>query len=321
MHEFLSLLRSAEGGRKAPVMLLLRCPFDAMNTLIQAGFLHCGFTSIVQADESGLIAACAMYALASLLLFLYNGTVWSAYAAWSIRFMSALRARLFGHIASLSLRQIEDMPSGEWFTRLNANVYSASAIINQPLHLPHAATAAVGIAVSSAVLIHMSPAIFALVMAFVLPHMLVSQLFIARPMRTLVPRSLEAAARNATDLNALVTCADTAMLYDARGMLMRRFEEGSLALRGANMRMRARNAAGTALLPLMGMTGYLVLLVAASGWIARGDMTFGELTAAFQYRGGVLMGFSMLITSVVNIAASLAGARRVNATLAMEREE
>jgi hypothetical protein len=38
---------------------------------------------------------------------------------------------------------------------------------------------------------------------------------------------------------------------------------------------------------------------------------FGDLTAAFQYRGGVLIGANMLIGCAVSISASVAGVRRV----------
>jgi hypothetical protein len=38
---------------------------------------------------------------------------------------------------------------------------------------------------------------------------------------------------------------------------------------------------------------------------------FGDLTAAFQYRGGVLIGANRLVNCVVSIGASAAGVRRV----------
>ena len=69
------------------------------------------------------------------------------------------------------------------------------------------------------------------------------------------------------------------------------------------------------------MAGYLALLLAAGAWIAQRQMTFGGLTAAFQYRGGVLLGAMMLVNCVMNIRAALSGVRRVHETLDMAAEE
>jgi ABC-type multidrug transport system fused ATPase/permease subunit len=97
---------------------------------------------------------------------------------------------------------------------------------------------------------------------------------------------------------------------------MRRFEKSSRDLFRANMKIHIRNALGAGILPLFGLSGYLTLLVVSSGWIAAGQLTFGDLTAAFQYRGGVLLGSLMLMNSIVSLNANLAGIRRLNETMA-----
>jgi len=219
------------------------------------------------------------------------------------------------------LQQIEAKPSGEWITRLNADVQAATAILNQAIHLPHAVVSTVNICVSSMILVLINPWVFGLVIVFVIPHILVSQLFITKPMIRLATKVQESAARNVTDMNTLVTCADTAILYDAQKFLLRRFEESSLEIRRASMRIQHRRAIGSGLLPLMGMSGYLVVLLIGGGWIAAGDMTFDELTAVFQYRGGVLTASMMLINSLVNIKTALAGVKRVNETMCIGLEE
>ena len=219
------------------------------------------------------------------------------------------------------MQQIEAKPSGEWITRLNADVQAATAILNQAIHLPHAVVSTVNICVSSMILVLINPWVFGLVIVFVIPHILVSQLFITKPMIRLATKVQESAARNVTDMNTLVTCADTAILYDAQKFLLRRFEESSLEIRRASMRIQHRRAIGSGLLPLMGMSGYLVVLLIGGGWIAAGDMTFDELTAVFQYRGGVLTASMMLINSLVNIKTALAGVKRVNETMCIGLEE
>jgi len=85
--------------------------------------------------------------------------------------------------------------------------------------------------------------------------------------------------------------------------------------------MRARKALSAGILPLFGLSGYLTLLIVSSGWIADGRFTFGDLTAAFSYRGGVLQGSLMLINCLISIQTSMAGIRRLNETIAEKTEE
>ena len=89
--------------------------------------------------------------------------------------MGIIRRKLFRHISCLSLQQIEAKPSGEWITRLNADVQAATAILNQAIHLPHAVVSTVNICVSSMILVLINPWVFGLVIVFVIPHILVSQ--------------------------------------------------------------------------------------------------------------------------------------------------
>jgi ABC-type multidrug transport system fused ATPase/permease subunit len=315
------LFRMAGRVRRFIILTLLRCPFEALRTTLQASFLQFAFGMINKENQNGLYYVCVLFGIGSLFLFLYNGTVWTFYATYVIKWVGAIRRKLFSHISCLSLRQIEAKPSGEWITRLNSDVHAATAMLNQNLHIPHAVVAIVNICVSSMILVMMNPGIFGLIIMFVIPHILFSQLLIAKPMTRFALNAQETAAKNTTDMNALVTCADTAILYDAQGFLLKRFEKSSLELRRANMKIQHRKALESGLLPFMGMSGYLVILLMGGSWIAAGTMTFGELTAAFQYRGGLLIGSMMLINSLMNIRTALAGVKRVNETMGISLEE
>ena len=321
MDEVRKLFGVAGGFRRFVILTLLRCPFDAMRTVIQASFLKFAFDAINKDSIKHLFVVCALFGIGSLFLFLYNGVVLSMYAAYVIQWVGRIKQAVLGHISELSLQQMEARPSGEWITRLNTDVQTAAAILNQPMHLPHAVVSTVNICVSAAILVSVNPAIFGLVIMFVIPHILISQLFIARPMTRLAMNVQEATAGNTTDMSALVTCADTAILYGADQFLLRRFEESSLKLRTANMKIQERKAMGSVLLLIMGMSGYLVVLLIGGSWVSSGRMTFGDLTAAFQYRGGILVGSIILVNSLINISASLGGIKRVNETMSIALEE
>ena len=314
------LFKTAGGVGRFIFLTLLRCPFDALHTVIQASFLQFAFNSINSGSRTGLFYACVWFGIGSLLLFLYNGIVWTLYATYVVKWVSTIRRKLFKHISTLSLEQIEARPSGEWITRLNADVQAATALLNQSIHLPHAIVATINICASSVILLLMDPELFGWIVAFVIPHVWIHQLFIAKPVDRYAMEVQEATAKNTTDMNALVTCFDAAVLYDAQGFLLKRFEESSIEVRKANMKIQHRRALGSGLLPLLGMGGYLVLLLIGGSWIADGTMTFGKLTAAFQYRGGLLKGSMMLLNSLINIKAALAGIRRVNETMSIALE-
>ena len=318
LREFRKILKITGSGWRFLFLLLLRSPVDIASTLINAIFLQHAFNAVGQNDAAGLTSACLMFGVASLCLFLYNGTVWNIYAPFCARLEGRLRTKLFDKISSLSYERIESISQGEWITRLNTDV---EAPFLRGFHFPHAACAIVNISVSAIILWRMNPAVFGWVLLFVVPHIIVSQLLIARAMPNLNKKSLEATAKNTSEMTALITCADAAALYDARYYLMARFEQSSRALWTANMKIRARNALSAGILPLFGLGGYLTLLIVSSGWIADGQFTFGDLTAAFQYRGGVLVGSMVLISCMISIQASMAGIRRLNETMAQKTEE
>lgn len=321
MHDLKELFGITGKLRKGVVLLMLRCPFDTLQTIILATFLQMGFNAINNNDMNQLYLICTLSAIGFGLLFLYNGTIWTMFATFYTNWISIIRHKMFSHIMELPLQKIDAKPSGEWITRLNSDIHSATSILGHPVGLPHATYSLVNIIVSSIMLVKINPMIYGLIMLFVIPHILISQFLVAKPMTGLATKAQEASANNSTDMNTLVTCADIAKLYDADIFLLSHFEHSSLELRKANMRIRHRNALGEGLMPILGMSGYLVILLIGGVRIAEGKMTFGDLTAALQYRGGVLVGAIILTKSIMNIKTALAGVKRVNETMQIPLEE
>ncbi len=318
----LKTLFSVTGGlRRFIILLILRCPFDALQTVIQALFLQFGFNAIDGDDLSELYLTCAVSVVGFGLLFLYNGTMWTIFAINYTKWIATIRRKLFWHVSALSLQKIDTKPTAEWITRFNSDVQVSTAIFGHPVQLPHAAYSIVNIIVSSIFLINLNPAIYGLIVLFVIPHLLISQFIISKPMTSLATKVQEVTSINTTDMNVLVTCANTAILYDAGTFLISRFRNSSLELRKANMKICHRNALSAGLLPLLGMSGYLIIILIAGVWIADGKMTFGDLTAAFQYRGGVIIGAMILSRSLLNIKTSLSGIKRINETMQISMEE
>ena len=313
LREIKKIFKITGNGRRFFFLILLRSPIGIAQTYVAAYFLQRSFDAILQNNSSELMISRIVFGIASLCTFLYNGIVWSIYAPFVVRMESRLRIRLFDKITKFSYEHIETTPQGEWLTRLNTDVQMP---FSQPIHFPHAVNAILRLCVSAIFLWRINPAVFGWVMLFVVPHFLTSQFFVVRFMQGLNKKSLEATAKNTGEMAALITCADVALLYDGQEYLMKKFEKSSLNLFRAKMKIWKRNSinAVIAILPF-GMSGYLVLLIVSGGWIAQGQLTFGDLTAAFQYRLGVLIGANMLINCIVSIKASMAGIHRINETV------
>jgi ABC-type multidrug transport system fused ATPase/permease subunit len=303
MRDFIKIIKLAGSLPQFCLLLLLRCPTDVAFTVTQALFLQRVFNSLELNDTAGLNGACVFFGVATLCIFIYNGTVWSIYAPFCVRLCTRLRVKLFAKISARPYSRIEAGTHGDWLTRLNTD--AEEAFTSRPLHFPHFVCACVRITLSSVLLLLISPAVYGWVMLFVVPHVLFNQLCVARAMPELNRQSLEASARNTGDLAAFITCADINALYGSGGLLMKRFEQSSLTLYKANMKIHLRNAVSAGVTPLFGLGGYLLLLTVSGG------LMFGYLTASFQYRGGILIGANMLINCVVSISASCAGVRRV----------
>jgi len=285
-------------------------------TLVNAYFLQQAFNAITDYNKINLVTACAIFIVASLCTFLYNGIIWSSYAApLVIKMEGILRIKLFSKISTLPYEKIESHPQGEWLTRLNTDVQMPFSEA-----WAHTGIAFVNIAISSLLLCFMNITIFGWIVLFIVPHIIFSQAIVARAMPGLIKKSLEMKAKNTDDFSALITCSDIVMMYDGHDYFMKRFENSSMDLFRANMKKHIRTALGEGVLPLFGLGGYFVILIVSSKWIADGIFTFGDLTAAFQLRGGVLSGSLLLINSIVAIQASMAGVRRLNETMSEESE-
>lgn len=309
LREMYRVLKATGKGWRFALFLLLRSPFDILLVVTQVLFLQRAFDSITQGNAQGGTDACLLFGVASIGLFLYNGTVWGAYAPFVTKLEATLRIKLFDKITALPFERIESISQGEWVTRLNTDV---ELPFSRPLHLPHAACASVSLFACVVILWRINPAVLGWVLLFVVPHVIVSQWWIARAMPRLNQKVLEKTAQNTADLAAIITCAEIAALYDGQEYLINHFKQSSLQLLQSNMRVRMRMAIGEGILPLFGLGGYLTLLIISSGWIADGQFTFGGLTAAFQYRGGLLAASLMLIRCLITIQEGAPGMKRLN---------
>ena len=93
MRKLFSLLKLTGGRLQFAVLILLRCPFDTAFHLAVTILIQDGFIAVQQNSETGITHICIWFGIATILLFLYNGTVWMWYAIFATHLEGRLRKR------------------------------------------------------------------------------------------------------------------------------------------------------------------------------------------------------------------------------------
>ncbi len=303
------------------ILLILRCPVDALLTVIQATFLKQAFDAIELGDNSSLVQACVIFLVASICLFSYNSVVWMVFAANTIRMAGILRRKLMKTLLSRELPYMEEHSQGDILTRMNTDTNMAVDLFGGALTIPHFILAIVRITVSAIFLYTIDTEILVVVLACLVPHVLINAFVVARPMKKLKSNVSKATAQASGMLGSMITSADTTILYDAQDFILSKYEEASLKIYKENMKIVRRNVLGATIMPIFGAGGYLIVIMMGIGSIAGNEMNFGDLTSALQYRGGIITGSMMLINCIISIYTNMAGWERVKNFLHTEHIE
>lgn len=295
-------------------LLLLRSPFDTLYTLVNAYFLQFSFECINQGSEIELRDICLYFGIANFLLFLYNGSIWSLYARFVTSFTGKLRKLVFSSILHMPFKKFDEKTSGEWMTRLNSDAQMTINLLNAPLNIPHAVVSFVNISISTLMLCRINKTLMLVTLLFLIPHVIVNRKLVYKNISKLMEQSQECTAGNLNCFSALITCADTVILYDAREFVMEAYEKSSLEIIEANLQMHRKKAISNLVVPLFGISGYIILLLLGLEMIRKNILTFGVLTAVLQYRGAVLKATMLYINSMIEIRTNTVGLKRMEET-------
>lgn len=316
MRDFLSLIKRMGILHKYIFLLILRSPFDAFRTWMLANLMKAVFLCMETNDKDRLFTLCVNYGLICALLFFYNGTIWSIYAAFSVKLEARLQKRMLQKILNLSYKQVESRFSGEWVTRLNSDIQAACIMMNGALNIPHAVVAVINTMLSSLLLFRSSFLLFGATWLFVIPHLFINHKIVLRHIPELKEASQSAMAESTSAIKPLITEAEAIMIYDAGELMMRQCEESSLKLMKTNQRMHMRNALSNVILRLFGCGGYFVIFMMGYYLMAGGFLSFSEVIYCLQVRSGILpAGMFLLITSINNIKTNSVCIKRVNRIL------
>lgn len=313
--ELRKLVRRMGLWRKYVFLLLLRSPFDAFRTWLSANLMKSVFRCLETHHSGALLQLCAAYGLLCAMLFVYNGVVWTEYAAFSAKAEIRLQKRMLEKVLSLPLKRIGSRFSGEWLTRLNSDIQAAFTMMNGPFNMPHLAVAAINTTLSCILLLKSNVLFWCITWMFAIPQFIVNYRVVLKAVPQLKEEAQDAMAENTSAIKPLLTEADTILLYDAKELMLMNCAKSSRRLIKINMKMHVRKAVSDVGMRLFGIGGYLVLLLTGYCLIGNGTMAFSDVVYCFQVRGSVLSGMFMLITCQNSLRANSVCVKRINDTL------
>lgn len=301
------------------MLLLLRSPFDALRTWMQAELLKTVFLCMETEEAARLSATCIWGGLLCAALFMYNGTIWGIYAAFAARMEARLQKEMTEGIMSLPYSRVHGQHSGQWLTKLNSDIRATVAMMNSPLNIPHAVTASVNTVLSSLLMLKGSLRLLGVTWLFILPYLLVNYWLVLKRLPGLREKSRCALADATSLVKSLVVDAETVLLYDAGGLMLEKCEQDSRRLMKANWKMHFCIGLSDMVSRLFGFGGYLAVLLTGLAMTSNGTMAFSDVVYCFQARGSILAGLSMLTASMSNIKANSVCVGKVNDALEEQR--
>lgn len=315
MSDFVKLTKRMRIRRKYIFLLLLRAPFDALRTWMLANLMKSVFFCLETKNLEQLTEICMVYCLICALLFIYNGTVWSHYAAFSAKTEVRLQNEMLKKILGLPLKRIESRFSGEWVTKLNSDIQAAFTMMNGPMNIPHMIIAVINVMLSVFLMQKSSALLLGMTCVFFLPQLFMNYEIVVKFIPKLKEQSLNAMSENTSVIKPLIADADVILLYNAGSLMMKKCDETSRKLMKINMKMHVRNAISDVAMRLLGFGGYFIILLTGYRLMYEGTMYFSDMVYCFQVRGSILAGMSMLITCFNNIKTNSVCIKRINDTL------
>lgn len=304
------------GFRKKYITLLcFRVPFEAVRTIVNAVFLQQSFTAIELLDAKKLGLACLLFFVECAFLFSYNGTVWQFFGAMYARLKGSLSKRMMQSLIAKPFEELETLSSGDILVRFNNDADKAAAMYGEPFNLVFLLNGLCNIIISSVLFLRVSPRLFLLVLAFVIPHVALS-ICVISPLQYRIQGKIQAKTAELTDLfTSYIAMEDIVRLYDAAGFLKAKMDARNEELRRLNVKKAVYSAIGDMLLPLFGLSGYLVLMLTGGSMVAAGTLTYATLLYVCQLRGGILPASFMVINSALTMKTNSVSLKRIEPLL------
>lgn len=309
------MLKKLNVRGKYILLLVLRIPFEALRTFINSLFLKESFTAIEKSDFQKLSAVCGLFLLEFLILFAYNGTVWRFFGSLYARMQAGLKKLLLQSLMKKSVEEIDKKSTGDLLFSFNVDVEKALAIYGEPWNLVFLLNGIFNLIISSILVIQVSLKLFFLVIIFVLPLIIITNYVISSKLKQL-QTEIQKVSGELTEMYAsLINLFDIVRLYDCEDFLKNKIDNKNLELKKLSIKKGFYVALNAGLFPLIGLSGYLVLMICGGSMMLAGIITYSTLLYVCQLRGGILPATQMIINSSMNIKMNKVSLKRIREIL------
>jgi ATP-binding cassette subfamily B multidrug efflux pump len=219
-----------------------------------------------------------------------------------------LRADLFEHLQSLSLRYFDEHPHGELMSRLTNDIENISNVLNESVtQLISSLLSILGVGVVM-FLINVQLAIISLV---ILPLMVVISRWVAKRTRIGFRRQQEQLGVINSLIEETVTGQRVVKAYGQETALIDQFDAINLKLRTASTRAQIFGGLMGPLTNFVNNVGFAIV-AGAGGWmVVRGTATIGTIAAFVSYARQFTMPLNQIASLYNTIQSAIAGAERV----------
>ena len=315
-HKVIRILKELGLWKTFVIVMILRSPFDFLNSMLNANMLESFIRLTDQRDGDNLSRTFWIFLMFTLLLFAYNASVWATVAVKTDMMLHRrLRMKLLESMLSRTLQEMEEYSEGDWITRINNDVDKVADYLTAPINFMHSMIAVVNLVFSSMILIMLNPTLFGVSIFLMIPFFILSGIVIVRNIPKFRKNAQESFARYTNWTAPIVEAGDAITVFDGQDIVLDKMREESERIMRENVKAHRRTALSSAVTATSGMTGYILLLLIGNSMIGTKIKDFAELMKITQYRGHMMMGVMCVNSGINNMKTNLTGAVRVDEIL------
>lgn len=315
-HKVIRILKELGLWKTFVIVMILRSPFDFLNSMLNANMLESFIRLTDQRDGDNLSRTFWIFLMFTLLLFAYNASVWATVAVKTDMMLHRrLRMKLLESMLSRTQQEMEEYSEGDWITRINNDVDKVADYLTAPINFMHSMIAVVNLLFSSMILIMLNPTLFGVSIFLMIPFFILSGIVIVRNIPKFRKNAQESFARYTNWTAPIVEAGDAITVFDGQDIVLDKVREESERIMRENVKAHRRTALSSAVTATSGMTGYILLLLIGNSMIGTKIKDFAELMKITQYRGHMMMGVMCVNSGINNMKTNLTGVVRVDEIL------
>ena len=291
----------------APLFKMLEACFELFIPLVVAAIID---TGIANGDTSYVVWCCViMVALGAIgLSCTLFAQYFSAYCA--VGFVSSVKRGLFGHISSLSYKEIDTLGTSTMITRMTSDVNQVQTGINLTLRLFMRSPVIVFGAMIMAFIVDVKASLIFVVtiplLALVVFGIILSTIPLYKKVQSRLDRVMSTSREN---LNGARVIRAFGLEQSERNKFHRQTEELNLAQRFVGRISAIMNPATYAIVNI----SIAILIWQGALQVDHGDLTQGQVIALYNYMSQILIELIKLANLIVTITKAVASANRIEA--------